>query len=80
MPPNDPNNVQFMLGQITERLDAHAETHKTLTTTIAAQSEKLDKVVGYIEREKGARRATGLIASFLGAVAGLATGWISSRH
>ena len=80
MPPNDSNNVQFMLGEITGRLDAQDERHGRMETAMAAQSGKLDTIVSYIEREKGARRATGLIASFLGALAGLATGWIGSRH
>lgn len=68
------------LGRIEGDVAAAALERGEIRTTLKDQDKKLDRIVSYIERQKGARRFGAMIAAGCGTAAGFVVTWWTSKH
>lgn len=74
------DDVQRSLGRIEGEVRAAATERTEIRATLKEQDQKLDRIVSYIERQRGARKLGAAIAAGCGTVAGLLVTWWTSKH
>lgn len=72
------DTVQRDLGRLEGKVDAMKDQHERMGSQLEAQGAKLDRVLQYIENEKGAKRTWKTIAGIGSAVAGALGGAVAS--
>ncbi len=78
------DDIQRALGRIEGRMEAADRERDEIKDMQMDQTDKLDTIVRYIERQKGERRAMYTVGSVLAASCGTLMGfivsWWTSRH
>lgn len=70
--------LQRDVGRLEGKMDAMAAQHAAMATQNADMGLKLDRVVAYIDGEKGAKRTWSTITGSAGAIAGAVAGGLMS--
>ncbi len=70
----DANDIHHRLGELGARLTQQDRDRAELRQEIRDQNDKLDRIVGYIERQKGAKSTLLAVGSALAAVFGTLAG------
>lgn len=72
------DEISHAIGALEARAVAHEQRTERIEETVDRMDGKLDQLLLHHASQKGARRMRLMIASFLGAAAGLITDWV--RH